>query len=412
VDLEQVLRSETRHSGSRRSRLIAESLVAAQVSLAVLVLSAAGLIARSLQRLESAELSFDSARLVIAPLAIRTDRFDTKDEQLALLTRVVDRVRAVPGVVAASPVVAVPFSVTAWDGRPSAEGQAREQAESNPMLNMELVGPDYFATLGIPVLRGRAFTSADRAGAPPVVVLSETAARHYWPNEDPIGKRVRMGPGLDQMLTVVGVVPNTRYRDLREARPSIYFPLHQSFFPFAPTTLAIRTAIDPVAAMPALQRAIDEVDPGVALSRIAPLESYLQGPLAQPRLNALLLAVFATTAVLLAAIGLFGVMMSTVRQRTREIGIRMALGATAHDLRRLVVRRGLVVTGVGVVAGLAGAIAANRFLGAMLYGVSPTDGWTLAFVGGILLVVAGAATAIPARSSTRIDPVVALRTDT
>jgi hypothetical protein len=245
-----------------------------------------------------------------------------------------------------------------------------------------------------------------------VVVLSETAARHYWPNENPIGKRVRMGPGLDQALTVVGVVPNTRYRDLRDARPSIYFPLHQSFFPFAPTNLAIRTASDPTAVMPSLRRAIDSVDPGIALASIAPLETYLRGPLAQPRLNALLLAVFAGAAVLLAAIGLFGVMMTMVRQRTREIGIRMALGASAGDLRRLVIRRGLTVTLVGVAAGLAGAMAATRFLGAMLYDVSPTDGWTLSFVGAVLLVVAGIATAIPARSSTRIDPVVALRAET
>ncbi|MGH7709696.1 MAG: ADOP family duplicated permease, partial [Gemmatimonadaceae bacterium] len=356
VELQQTLRSAARHTSGRRSRFVTEGLVAGQVALALLVLSAAGLIGKSLIKLERVDLSLEPSRLLIAELALRSDQFDTKEKQLALLDQLVSRLKEVPDVRGVSPVVAVPFSGTGgWDGRPASEGQSPEQASGNPMLNMEVVTPDYFTTLGVPVLRGRGFTDQDRDAAPGVIMLSQSAARHYWPGADPIGKRLLMGEKLDLALTVVGVVPDTRYRDLRDARPSIYFPLRQSFFPFAPTTLVIRTIAHPAELVPALRRAISETDPGVALASAAPFEAFLDEPLAQPRLNAFLLAVFASAGVALAAIGLFGVMSTMVRQRTRELGVRMALGATAADLRRIVLRRGLAIVAVGLTMGLAGA---------------------------------------------------------
>jgi putative ABC transport system permease protein len=279
---------------------------------------------------------------------------------------------------------------------------------SNPTLNMEVVGPSYFATLGIPILRGRGFTDADDENAQRVIVISESAARHYWPDADPIGKRL-IGPGPN---TVIGIVPETRYRDLRDARLSIYFPLRQSAFPYAPSNLAIRTSGPAAQMVPTIRRAIEQTAPDVALVGAAPFERLLEKPLAQPRLNALLLAAFAGAALLLAAVGLFGVMAASVRQRTRELGIRMALGATAQDLRRMVLVRGLVIAAAGLVVGMLGALLANRLLVAMLYEVSPADGATLAVVGVVLVVVAIVATAIPARASTRVDPVVALRAET
>src|SRR5881296_2788682 len=279
------------------------------------------------------------------------------------------------------------------------------------MLNMEVVTPDYFATLGIPVRRGRVFTDADREGAPPVVVLSESAARHYWGSDDPIGKRLRMGENFERTATVVGVVPDTRYRDLRDARASVYYPLHQSFFPYTPMNLAIRTSGPPAELVPMIRRVIGETAPGVALASAAPFGTFLEGPLAQPRLNALLLAVFAGAAVALAAVGLFGAMATMVRQRTRELGVRMALGATPRDVQRMVIRRGLTIAGVGSVAGLLGALLANRLLVVMLYGVTPTDPATLTAVTGLLIGVTALASLIPARSTTRIDAVVALRAE-
>ena len=346
-------------------------------------------------------------------LALRSDRYDTPARQRAMLEQLIPQIEALPGVQGVTPVVAVPFSGThGWDGRPAAEGQSAEEASANPMLNMEVVAPSYFATFGVPVVRGRGFTDQDREGAPSVVMVSESAARHYWPDEDPIGKRLTMGPGPEQKpMTVVGIVPDTRYRDLRDARASIYFPLQQSFFPFVPTTLAIRASGSTAALVPALRRVIDETAPGVALASAAPFETFLEAPLAQPRLNALLLAVFAGAAVALAAVGLFGVMAAMVRQRTRELGVRMALGATARDVGRLVLRRGMALAAAGTALGLLGALAANRLLASLLFEVSPTDAATLAIVAVALLVVAALASMIPARSSTRIEPVVALRAE-
>ena len=412
VDLERVLRSDTRQSTGRRARLAREVLVAGQVALALIVLSAAGLIVRSLINLERADLSFQSSGLLIADLTMQGDLYGDAKKQRAMLERLVPELQALPDVRAASPVVAAPFSGNGgWDGRPAADGQSPEQAGINPMVNMEVATPDYFRTLGVPIIRGRGFTDADREGVPGAVIVSQSTARLYWPGADPIGKRLRMGEKLEQVFTVVGVVPDTRYRDLRDARPSIYFPLRQSFFPFAPWTLAIRTTGSPADAVPAIQRVISETAPGVALVSAAPFGDLLEGPLAQPRLNALLLAVFAGAAVTLAAVGLFGAMATMVRQRTRELGVRMALGATVRDLRGLVMGRALTIAAVGSVVGLLGALLVNRLLVAMLYEVTPTDLATLAAVTAFLIVVATLASVIPACSTTRIDAVIALRAE-
>jgi putative ABC transport system permease protein len=242
------------------------------------------------------------------------------------------------------------------------------------------------------------------------VLLSESAARHYWPNADPIGKRLTGGSEWGG-ATVVGIVPDTRYRDLRAVRPSVYFPLHQSSFPVAPTTLAIRTDSRSVDLVPAIRRVIRETEPGVAVATAAPFSAFLEQPLAQPRLNALLLAVFAGASVVLAAVGLFGVMAAMVRQRRRELGVRMALGATATEVRRLVLKRGMTLAIAGTLLGVLGALAVNRLLAGMLFEVSPTDAFTLGLAAVALWGVAALATFIPARSSTQIEPGVALQTE-
>jgi predicted permease len=408
----QALRTDTRHTASRRSRLAMEALVAAQLALALLVLSAAGVITRSLVKLERTELSLEPSRLLIGELALRSDLYGDAEKQRVLLERLVARLGAIPGVRAVSPVVAVPFSGTGgWDGQPAAEGQSSEEAAANPMLNMEVVTPGYFTTLGIPVLRGRGFTDEEREDAPLAIIVSQSAAQHYWPGDDPVGKRLMMGANLERTLTVIGVVPDTRYRDLRDARPSIYFSLRQSFFPFAPTTLAIRTSLRPTELVSTVRRVINETEPGVALASAAPFERFLERPLAQPRLNAVLLVVFAVAAVVLAGVGLFGVMAIMVRQRTQELGIRLALGASPRDLWRMVMRRGLTIGAAGLVFGLLGALLVNHLLMALLYEVSPTDGVTLAVAAGLLLSIAGLASAIPAVFGTRVDPAVALRAE-
>jgi putative ABC transport system permease protein len=411
VDLQNVLRAGTRQSAGRRSRLVREMLVGIQVALAVLVLSAAALIGRSFIRLQNADLAFESSHLLVAELGLRYDVYDSLDKQLTMLRALLTQVRAMPGVRNVSPVVAVPFSgVDGWSGHATADGQTVDDAAKNPMFNMELVTPDYFETFGLHVLRGRGIADTDRQGAEPVVVISESVARHYWPGQDPIGQGLRMGDD-SKRLTVVGVVPDTRYRDLREARPSVYFPLAQSVFPFAPTTLAIRTTGTPATIVPAIRRVIAETAPGVSLASAAPFETYMQTPLAQPRLNAFLLVVFAMAATVLAAIGLFGAMATLVRQRAHEMGIRMALGATSRDVQFMVVSRGLGIAVAGVVTGLAGAFGVNRLLSSLLYDVSPRDPVALAGVAVLLIAIALAAAFVPALWSGRIDPAVALRAE-
>ena len=411
VNLEGVLRSGTQRSGtSRRFRLATEALVVGQVALALLVLSGAGLITRSLVELERADLSFDPARLLIAELSVPDLAFGDSVQSRALLDRLIPRLESVPGVLAVSPVLSAPFTGSgAIFGQPAAEGQSEDEAATNPTMVMEVVTPDYFATFDIPLVRGRVFSEQDREGSTPVVMISASAARHYWPDVDPIGKRIHVGP---RFATVVGVVPEIRYHDLRDPRPTLYFPLEQSTFPVEPMTLAIRTGVNAADVGPSLRRATTEVAPGVALASAAPFETLLEVPLAQARLNALLLIIVAAAALLLAAVGLFGVMMTMVRQRTRELGIRMALGATSRDVRRMVLARGLTLALSGAAVGMLGALMANRVLAAMLYEVSPTDALTLGIVASLLLVVASIATLVPARAGTRVDPVIALRAET
>ena len=406
-DLLQALGSGVRHSVGRRSRLMTELLAAGQLAIALVVLAAAAVITRSLVALERVNLGLEAPRLLVAQLAFDPYRYDDAKKQARVLETVMDRLSAVPGIEGVSTSVSVPFT-QGWEGRPTAEGQTTEEIASDPVLAMDVVDVHHFATLGVRMLRGRAFSAADGPNQPRVVILSESAAAYYWPGQDPIGKRML---GAGDTTTVVGIAPDSRYRDLREPRRAIYYPLAQSPFPFAPTNLIVRATGSPAALVPAVRRALDEVAPGVILANGSTFESYLDAPLAQPRLNALLLAVFAAAATVLAAIGLFGVMATMVRQRTRELGVRMALGATARDIRDLVVGRGLTIALAGAATGLAGALAANRLLAAMLFEVSPADAVSLAAVAVFLLVVALIATLLPARSSTRIDPVVALRVE-
>ena len=412
ADIQAALRSGARQSVGRGGRIARETLVAAQIALALIVLSAAALIARSFVKLRNADLEFDASHLLVAELAIHYDQYGTAEQQLVLIRQLLAQLRSTPGVLAVSPVVAMPFSGTGgWTGRAGIEGESPDEAAKNSMFNMDVVTPDYFRTFGLRTLRGRAFTDADQQGAERVAVVSESTARQYWPDQDPIGKRFYVSSKINELFTVVGVVPDTRYRDLREAPASVYFPLAQSPFDFAPTTLAIRSAGSPSSLVPIIRQVIDQAVPGVALASAAPFDSYMNGPLSQPRLNTFLLVVFAVVAATLAAIGLFGAMATMVRQRTRELGIRMALGATSWAIQSMVITRGLAIAAAGVGTGLLGAVLANRLLSPLLFHMSATDAVTLGTAALFLTTVALLASFIPSRSSARIDPALALRSD-
>jgi len=410
VDTQAAFRSGTRHSATQHSRALGEVLVACQIALAVVVLAAAGLIGRSFAKLETVDLAFEPSHVTVAELTFRAgDDVGDGPRQTALVQRLVSALQATPGIEAVSPVVSVPYStVRSWEGIPSLEGQSREEAARNPMVDIEVVSPSFFATLGLPIVRGRAFSDADRAGAQPVVIVSESIARRFWPAGDPIAKRLGGAGGVQ---TVVGVVPDPRYRDLRQARATMYIPLRQSVFPFPPTTLVVRTRRSTADLVSQLRRVMAETTPQIELASAEPFDQLLAGPLAQPRMNAILLGIFAGAAIVLAAVGLFGVLATLVRQRQRELGVRLALGASAAEVARLVVGRGLVLASAGVLAGVAAALVVNQSLHALLFDVSPTDAATLGGTCVLLLVVALFAAWLPARRATSIEPAIALRAE-
>ena len=413
VASQEALRSGSRQSPSRRSRGMTELAVSAQIALATLVLAAAALLGRSFMKLRGADLAFEPSPISIAEIVINSRAYPDAPSQIRLVNQLTAAIQNIPGVEAVSPVVAVPFSGAAgWDGKLTADGQSADEALANPMLNMELVATSYFRTFNVTALRGRVLTDDDREGSAPVVVLSESAARHYWGNASPIGKRIFLGQGGGRReFVVVGIVADTRYRELRNARASVYFPLKQSFFPFAPTTLAIRSPLPVASVTQSVRRALAENTSGVELAGVRPFTDFLVEPLAQPRLNAALLALFGAASVGLAAIGLFGVLATMVRQRRGEFGVRLALGARASDVRRLVIGRAMLLSAAGIVAGVATSLMTNRALSSLMYNVGTSDAWSLAAVVLVLATCAIVASVIPAMWTGRIQPLTALRSD-
>ena len=294
-------------------------------------------------------------------------------------------------------------------GRLDLEGQTPEETKKNPSYPVEAGGGDYFRVHGIPILRGRGFTDADDDKSELVAVVSETAAQRIWPNADPIGKRIRYwNADSTKWRTVIGVAGDIHYRSLRESTPEIYLPWKQSYWQ---GSFAIRTSVPLASVLPALRRATTEVNPTVTLWQANTMDELLAQPLAQPRMSALLLAGFAFVSLLLAAIGLYGVMASSVRGSMRELGVRAALGASPERLRRGVLAQAMTVTGIGALAGLVVALAASRLLAKLLFEVSPADPISMIGSALLLLAVALVAAYIPARHATRVDPVQALRAD-
>jgi len=410
VDVQEALRSGTRQtSGGRGFRMGTQALVVGQVALALIVLSAAGLVTRSLIALQRVDSTFDPSRLLVAELALPPTAGDAPRVS-ALMQQLVTRLEAMPGVRSVAPTFTVPFAPVGGIFGPGlrAEGESADDAAKNPEVNFEVATPHYFTTLGIPLLHGRVFVEGDAKGTLPVAIISESLAGFYWPGEDPIGKRLVRG---DDRLTIVGVVRDTHYRDLRSPRPNIYVPLRQSPYPFVPTTIVIATNGRPVALVPEIRRAVGETAPGVAVASAVPYEVFLAGTLAQPRLNALLLGLFAGAAVVLAAVGLFGVIATTVRLRTRELGVRLALGATPALVQRALLGQALLLGILGVTIGFAGSLVGTRLLRSLLFAVSPSDPLSLGGACALLVAVAVAAAWWPAHRATRIDPAITLRAE-
>ena len=414
TNLYSSLRSGQRAGPERRAaRRSKEVLAVGQMAMALVVVAEAGLLTRSLLRLQTVDVGFDVPRLTTIGIAPPPEmRTADGREVLAFFERLVERVEALPGIEGATPVILAPFSgAAAGDARYTAEGQGVDDAAGNPGANLAAALPNYFTTMGIPIRNGRPFNGFDREGSAPVVIVSEQLARRMWPGEDAIGQRIKLGGTESQepWRTVVGVAGEVRYQDLVEAPPGLYVPFRQA--QQEANYLAVRAAPGTQGVVEMVRRVVADLDPRVMVVEAEPVSLQRNRQIAGPRFHAVLLQGFGAIALLLAALGLYGVMASLVAQRTREIGIRMALGATAGHVHRAILRHGLLLAITGAGLGTAGALVAARGLRSVLFEVSSADPMTLVAVVGILLTTAALASYIPARRATKIDPQAALRAE-
>jgi len=407
LDIVMALKSEdAQRAGSRRSRLRAV-FVTAQVALSVVLLVGAGLFIRSLQTASTIDPGFRVERALTVPINLGLLRYKKADGD-NFYRNLLARVEAQPGVERASLVRFAQLGFSFAQYQVFAEGRGGGKADEGFSTGFNVVGPNYFKTMETPLLRGRDFLETDRTGAPGVVVLNETLAATLWPGEDALGKRVSVNGREGPFLEVVGVARNGKYRSLGEnPHPYIYQPLLQSYDPRM--TLIVRTTAEPQSVATTVREQIRELDANLPVADVKTLRDQLDLSLFPSRLAAWILGGFGLLALLLAAIGIYGVVSYSVAQRTREIGVRMALGAREKDVLGIVLGEGLFVIAVGLALGLLLAAVATRVIAGFLYGVGATD--PLTFVGVPLLLgfIALGASYIPARRATKVDPLVALR---
>lgn len=383
-------------------------LVVAQVAVSLVLLVTAGLFLRSVSgaRTISPGFAIDD-RLVMAfdPGLIGYDRERTQSFYRLLG----DRLKVAPGIEAAAFAAFVPLDFSSGTQNVIIEGRVAEPGQDTVQIMDSVVDPDYFQTLDTRIVGGRAFTDRDTADASPVVIINETMARTYWPGQDPIGRRLRFSGPDEPLREVVGVAADGKYRQLTERpRPYMFLPFAQHYR--SARSLVVRSA-DAAGAVATVRREVRALDPVMPILETKTMAQHMERAYLGPRLSAMLIGPAALLALIIAAIGLYGVMAYAVSQRTRELGIRMAVGASPRDIVGLVLRQGLVLTGIGLTLGLLGAVAAARLVANLLFGVSPSDPATFVLVPAILLAVAAVATYVPARRALAVDPLVAFKAE-
>jgi len=404
--------SMSRTTDGGTSRRTQRALVATEVAVAVVLAIGGGVLLRSFVQLTSAPLGFDRAHTLTSELYLPDAKYADAVKARAFFREAIARVAELPGVRAAGGVLLRPLAgPDGFDYPLSLEAMDAETQRRQPLVNYEAVTPGYFAAAGIPVLKGRSVSESDDQTAPRVVVVSAATAQRFWPGESPIGKRLKWGPPSSQepWVEVVGVVGAARYRDPRMESLDVYVPYMQS--PWRLNHLVVRAAGDPRALTASLRSALAEVDPEARAVQVATVEDLAAAALRQPRFQMTLVGTFAALALLLGAVGIFGVVSFATAQRTRELGVRMALGAKGTDVKRLVIGETLRVVAVGITIGIAGAAAGVRVLRGLVYGVSAADPLTFVAVPILVTVVAVLAAAIPARRASRVDPITVLRAD-
>lgn len=406
-------------AGRQRARAI---LVVTQVALAVILLAGAGLTMKSFWRAQQEPLGFEPRGILTMTISLPRARYGKPDKVAAFNAQLLDRIRSLPGVEAAAIGVNVPFDETEWDSSFHLTGTPEAKPGTEPSAEINVVSPDYFRVVGMPIIRGRAFGPEDTAGRPRSIIIDETFAKRYFPNVDPIGQHIddnqteEGDPKKVPPLTVVGVVPRTRNEAPGEENieklkfPQMHFCAAQ--FPQEQNSLLVKVSSgDPLALAAAIKKEVQTLDPDQPVATISTMEKNIDASLVARRLTMTLLGVFSGLALLLASVGLYGVMALSVTQRTRELGIRMALGAARKDVFRLVLGHGVILISLGIGLGLIGAIAASRALRSILYGVGALDVSALAIAIAFLAVVALLACWLPARRATLVDPIEALRTE-
>jgi len=393
-----------RVTAGHAARRAASALVVIETALAIVLLTGAGLVLRSFSHLLAVDPGFRAERVLTFDVQLPAERYRQPPSRTAFYARAFDALAHLEGVEAAGTAVVMPLTGNNWTVGFERADRPVPAGQRPPDVGWQAASGGYFTALQIPLRAGRLFDDSDRPGGPPVVIISEAIRDRFYPGEDPVGRKIRGGDGN---ATIVGVVGNIRRAALTdEPRADLYFPSEMS--PQAQASFVVRTSGDPLQSVAAVRAALRAIEPQIVVREVTTLEAIARESMQITRLALSLLAVFAVAALALAAIGIYGVMAHSVRQRTREIGMRVALGATASDILWLVMRHGIAVAGLGAVVGLAAGVAAARSLSALLYATSPGDPLTLAAATAVLLAVALLACYIPARRATRVDPVQTL----
>jgi putative ABC transport system permease protein len=398
-------RGSTESAARRRGRGV---LVVTELALAVMLVTGAGLLIKSLWRLQHVDPGIKPERVLTMQYSLRGQRYRELTSVREFGDRLVTQVQSLPGVQAAAITNSLPPDEIDFSSGFILEGQP-DSASSTQIAYFTMVSPDYFRALGIPLKSGRVFTAADSADAPRVVLINETLQRGYFPGQDPIGKRLNTGSEREPVWnTIVGVAGDVKYNGLADAvQPAIYYTTAQN-----PTwgSLVIKTDLaDPLSLTAAVRNEVRKIDPDLPLTNVATMEDRLSDAVAQPRFRTTLIALFAVVALILACVGIYGVISYSVTLRTHEIGIRMALGAQAGDVLTMVIRQAIVLAIIGVALGLTASYALTSLMSKLLFGVQPTDPATFVLTAAILSITALLASYLPARRATKIDPLEALR---
>jgi putative ABC transport system permease protein len=422
TDLQSTLKETSSRSGTGRHHYTRSALVVAETALAIVLLIGAALLIRTFSSLRSVDAGFNPQRVLSFETSLGGSKYETSAAMDRLTREVVRRLEAVPGVIAAANVPFLPleggyglgFDIV---GRPLAEGE-----KASGGAGWMYVSDAYFEALEIPLRRGRLFGERDTADSPRVVVVNEAFARKYWPTGDPLGQQLEIGKGMGPEFAeppreIVGIVGDVKEAGLGNPAPEVmYIPLSQTKDSFialnnklSPTTWVVKTSVSPLSLASAVKQQVLNVDSQLAIAHERSLEQVFAEATGRQTFNMTLLSVFAGVALVLAALGIYGTLSYSVEQRSQEIGIRMALGAEGADLRRMVIRQGMSLAGLGILIGLAGALALSRLIATLLFGVYPNDPVSFATIALLLALVAFLATWLPARRATQVDPLAALR---